>query len=164
MSSLPWARRSHVYRRSARRRDRQDRWVKELRLTRARTCTQPNTLLEQHSLPQWQQRFTLTPGQARDAHRALGAKHNLAAILSIQARRVVANDYTIRFQNRLYQGGTVVVEWRLDGTMAIRMGSRYVNDYEISTRREALGIPPQTREFHAFAADARRRRDGPSLG
>ena len=42
----------------------------------------------------------------------------------------MANDYTVRFRNRLYQldkpiypgerGGKVVIEVRLDGTMAIR--------------------------------------------
>jgi transposase len=130
----------------------QDRWVKELRLAKVRTCAQANTLLEERLLPQWQQRFTVTPAQARDAHRALGAQHNLAAILSIQERRVVANDYTIRFQNRLYQlgkpiwpgerGGKVIVELRLDGTMAIRFGGRYLNYHEINARGEALGVPP----------------------
>lgn len=130
----------------------QDRWVKELRLAGVTTGDQANALLEERLLPQWQQRFTVPPGQSRDAHRALGTKHNLTAILSIQERRVVANDYTIRFQNRIYQldkpvwpgerGGQVVVELRLDGTMAIRLGNRYLNYHEVGARGEALGVPP----------------------
>jgi transposase len=130
----------------------QDRWVKELRLAGVTTCDQANALLEQRLLPQWQERFTVAPGQSRDAHRAVGTKHNLAAILSIQEQRVVANDYTIRFQNRVYQlekpvwpgerGGKVVIELRLDGTMAIRFGSRYLNYHEVGARGEALGVPP----------------------
>jgi hypothetical protein len=76
--------------------------------------------------------------------RALGSQHNLAAILSIQEARIVANDYTVRFQNRLYQldkpihpgerGGKVVIELRLDDTMAVRFGRRYLNYHEITTR------------------------------
>ena len=54
---------------------------------------------------------------------------------------MVNNDYTIRFQNRLYQldkpiypgerGGKVIIELRLDGTMAIRFGQHYLNYHEI---------------------------------
>jgi len=135
-----------------------DRWVKELRLAGAATCDQANALLDGLLLPQWQQRFTVAPGQSRDAHRALAAKHNLAAILSIQAQRVVANDYTVRFQNRVYQlgkpvwpgerGGKVVIELRLDGTMAIRFGGRYLNYHEVGARGEALGaLPPDPRSL-----------------
>jgi transposase len=130
----------------------QDRWVKELRLAGVTTCAGANALLEERLLPHWQEHFTVTPGQSRDAHRAVGPKHNLAAILSIQERRVVANDYTVRFQNRIYQlgkpvwpgerGGKVVIELRLDGTMAIRFGGRYLNYHEVGARGEALGVPP----------------------
>jgi transposase len=136
----------------------QDRWVKELRLAGVTTCAQANVLLEERLLPQWQQRFTVAPGQSRDAHRTLGPKHNLAAILSIQEQRVVANDYTVRFQNRVYQlgkpvwpgerGGKVVIELRLDGTMAIRFGSRYLDYHEVGRRGEALGaLPPDPRSL-----------------
>jgi transposase len=130
----------------------QDRWVKELRLAGVTRCDQANALLEQRLLPQWQERFTVAPGQSRDAHRTVGSKHNLAAILSLQEQRVVANDYTIRLHNRVYQlekpvwpgerGGKVVIELRLDGTMAIRFGSRYLKYHEVGARGEALGVPP----------------------
>jgi transposase len=130
----------------------QDRWVKELRLAGARTVEQANALLEAELLPHWEKHFTVTAGQSADAHRAVGAKHHLAAILSVQQPRVVANDYTVRFANRWYQldkpiwpgerGGKVIVELRLDGTMALRFGSRYLNYHEITARGEALGAPP----------------------
>jgi hypothetical protein len=117
----------------------QDRWVKELRLAKAKTVAQANAVLER-LLPEHNRRFSVTPAQTGDAHRALGG-HVLAAILSVQEQRVVNNDYTIRFQNRLYQldkpiypgerGGKVIVELRLDGTMAIRFGQRYLKYHEI---------------------------------
>ena len=88
-----------------------------------------NELLER-LLPGHNRRFGKPAREAGDAHRPLGPGHDLGAILSIQEERVVANDYTIRFRNRFYQllppvhpgqrGGRVVVELRLDGSMAIR--------------------------------------------
>lgn len=91
--------------------------------------------------PEYNRRFTVAAQDRRDAHRALGAGHNLAAILSVQAQRAVANDYTIRFQNRVYQleppvwpgerGGQVVIELRLDGTMALRFRDHYLKFHEV---------------------------------
>jgi len=40
------------------------------------------------------------PREAGDAHRALGNAFHVAAILSLQEQRTVANDYTVRFENR----------------------------------------------------------------
>ncbi|MFO0964010.1 MAG: hypothetical protein U0793_00290 [Gemmataceae bacterium] len=79
----------------------QDRWVKELRLAKAKTVAQANAVLE-WLLPEHNRRFSVAPAGQR-WHRALGSGHVLAAIPAVQERRVVNNDYTIRFQNRLYQ-------------------------------------------------------------
>jgi transposase len=133
----------------------QDRWVKELRLADARTLAQANALVEAKLLPHWQQHFTVAAAQSRDAHRSLGPRHNLAAILSVQQHRVVANDYVVRFENRLYQidkpivpglrRGRVVVELRLDGTMALRFEGHYLNYHEVTAAGTALGgAAPQT--------------------
>lgn len=125
----------------------QDRWVKELRLAQVRTCAQANVVLEKHLLPHWQKHFTVAATDRRDAHRDLGTKHNLAAILSVQHQRVVANDYTIRFENRCYQleppvwpgerGGKVVLELRLEGTLAIRFREHYLKFHEVVTAEQA---------------------------
>jgi helix-turn-helix protein len=124
----------------------QDRWVKELRLAKARTVDQANAVLER-LLPEHNRRFSVSAELPADAHRRLGSGHNLAAILSIQEQRIVANDYTVRLENRLYQldkpiypgerGGKVVMELRLDGTMAVRFGNRYLKYHEITGRSQA---------------------------
>jgi hypothetical protein len=124
----------------------QDRWVKELRLAKTTTVDEANAVLER-LLPEHNRRFSVPPAEASDGPRTLGSGHRLAAILSIQEQRVVANDYTIRFENRLYQldkpiypgqrRGKVVIELRLDGTMAIRFGNHYLNYHEISPRTAA---------------------------
>jgi hypothetical protein len=72
-----------------------------------------------------------------DAHRPLGRQHDLAAILSVVEERVVTNDYTLRYQGKIYQiargdirgglrGAKVRVEKRLDGTVAVRFRGRYL--------------------------------------
>lgn len=119
----------------------QDRWVKELRLAGVGTRAEANALLRQRLQPEYNRRFTVPAQDRRDAHRALGAGHHLASILSVQAQRVVTNDYTIRFENRCYQleppvwpgerGGKVVIEQRLDGTMAIRFRGHYLKFREV---------------------------------
>lgn len=134
----------------------QDRWVKEMRLARVRTIERANALLET-LVPEYNRRFTCPARQATDAHRRLGPSHRLDAILSIQAERVVSNDYTVRFANRVYQldkpvypgerGGRVVIEQRLDGEMRIRFRGHYLNYRDITAAT--------TVEFSALPADAR---------
>src|SRR5207244_10192268 len=118
-----------------------DRWVKELRLAGATTAAEANAVLER-LLPAHNRRFSQAARRQGDAHRPLGPGHDLAAILSHQEQRVVSNDYTIRFRNRFYQllkpiypgerGGHVVIELRLDGSMAIRLGKHYLKYQEVS--------------------------------
>jgi hypothetical protein len=113
----------------------QDRWVKELRLAGAATAAGANEVLER-LLPGHNRRLGKAARQAADAHRPLGPGHDLGAILSIQEGRVVANDYTARFRNRIYQllppvypgqrKGKVVVQRRLDGSMHSRFRDKYL--------------------------------------
>jgi len=109
----------------------QDRLVKGLRLAKAHRLEDAQTYLEQEYLPQWNQSFTVLPAGPTDAHRALGAEHELAAILSLVEERMVTSDYTIRYQGKIYQiargdirpglrGGRVRVEQRLDGSLAVK--------------------------------------------
>ena len=113
----------------------QDRWVKELRLAKVTTIDQANALLER-LVPEHNRRFARPARQAVDQHRPLGPSHRLESILSVQAERVVSNDYVVRFENHFYQllkpvypgerGGRVVLERRLDGTLAIRFAGHYL--------------------------------------
>ena len=133
----------------------QDRLVKEMRLAKVKTIVQANALLDGGLLDKHNQMFSVAPREAGDAHRALGTAFNLAAILSLQQQRTVANDYTVRFENRHYQldkpiysgerGGKVVIEVRLDGSMAIRFREHYLKYNEIAPRPAVLGgSAPQT--------------------
>ncbi len=143
----------------------QDRWVKELRLAGVATRAEANALLQGRLIAEFNRRFAVAPAQGADAHRPLGPGHNLAAILSAQYERVVANDYTVRFESRIYQvgkpvypglrRGRVVIELRLDGTMALRFGGKYLDYQEVPAVGSSGGrCPPGPPEFSALAADA----------
>jgi len=133
----------------------QDRVVKEMRLAKVKTIHQANALLDDGLLAKHNRLFSVPPRAAGDAHRGLGTRFNVAAILSLQQQRTVANDYTVRFENRSYQldkpiypgerGGKVVIELRMDGSMAIRFGTHYLKYHEITSGSAVLGgSAPQT--------------------
>jgi transposase len=116
----------------------QDRLVKGLRKAGVQTLEEANRYLELEYLPQWSSRFTRAPASPADAHRPLRAEQDLAAILSHVEERVVANDYTIRYNSKRYQiartdirpglrGATVRVEERRDDTVWVRFRDGYMN-------------------------------------
>ena len=129
----------------------QDRLVKELRLANASTLEQANMVLEKVFIPWFNRHCTAKPASENDAHRPLGRGHDLSAILSHQEKRVVCNDYTIRFENQVYQllppawpgerGGAVIVEKRLDHSMKIRFKQRYLEYRRIEEAEKGLAAP-----------------------
>lgn len=129
----------------------QDRLVKELRLANASTLEQANMVLEKVFIPWFNRHCTVKPASENDAHRSLGRGHDLPAILSHQEKRVVGNDYTVRFQNQVYQllppawpgerGGQVIVEKRLDHSMKIRFKQRYLEYRRIEEAEKGLAAP-----------------------
>ena len=131
----------------------QDRLVKGLRVVDAKTLEEANAYLEHEFLPWWNQTLTVRPVVADDAHRPLGKAHSLPATLSHVETRQVANDYTIRFENKLYQiarasihaglrGSTVRIEKRLEGTLAVRFRNRYLSVSECAARPKAAPVQP----------------------
>jgi hypothetical protein len=115
----------------------QDRLVKGLRVAKAKTLAAANRYLDEEFLPWWNQHLTVLPANPADAHRPLESTHDLAASLSLVETRQVANDYTLRVDGQMYQiaktdirtglrGGTVRIEKRLDGSLAVRFQERYL--------------------------------------
>jgi hypothetical protein len=115
----------------------QDGLVKGMRVAGVKTIEQANRYLEEEYLAWWEREMTVEPSNTDDAHRPLEKSHNLAAILSHVETRQVRNDYTLRLDGGLYQierqgitnrlrGTDVRVEKRLDGSLAVRFGERYL--------------------------------------
>jgi transposase len=147
----------------------QDRLVKELRLAGATTMAQANEVLDKTFLPWFNRRCTVRPASGNNAHRPMHPSMPLAAILSIQDKRKVANDYTIHLDNRVYQilppayaglrGGRVIVEKRLDGGMHIRFKDRYLK-YQVLPLPKASGaLPPNPRSLALGQTPAGRRKE-----
>jgi hypothetical protein len=130
----------------------QDRLVKGLRVAGASTLEQANAYLEATFISWWNRELTALPACADDAHRPLAATHCLPASLSYVETRHVANDYTIQFDNKLYQiarvgiraglrGAAVRVEVRLDTSIAVRFRDRYLAVSECQPRAKVPVVP-----------------------
>jgi len=155
----------------------QDRLVKQLRLAGACTLEAANACLETQFLPDWDERFTVSPANTADAHRSLTEMHNLAATLSRVEMRTIATDYTIQFERKRYQiarasvrvamkGQKVRVEARLDGSLAMRYEGAYL-DISASISRQQEDKPAPThqpvRKDHNRGGRSRWMRDYPVI-
>lgn len=132
----------------------QDRLVKGMRVAGVKTLEQANRYLEEDYLVWWERELTVEAVNPDNAHRPLDKSHNLAASLSHVEARQVRNDYTFRWEGRLYQiepgavvsgmrGANVRIEQRLDGSMAVRYGERYLRAMLCSTPAKAE-VPVRT--------------------
>ena len=115
----------------------QDRLVKGLRVAQVTTLEQANHYLETEFLPWWNQHLKVLAKNPTDAHRPLDTDHDLAASLSLVETRQVTNDYTIRWDAKLFQiarasvraglkGAIVRIESRLDGSLHVRFQRHYL--------------------------------------
>jgi hypothetical protein len=139
----------------------QDRLVKGMRVAGVQTIEQANAYLEKEYLPWWNQTLTVKPADAADAHRPLGKDHDLAAILSHVEQRQVTNDYTVRYDGKVYQidrrdirvgmrKAWVRIEERLDGIIAVLFQCRYVRVrrcapslHELASAQTTKAKPPR---------------------
>ena len=111
--------------------------MKGMRVAGVTTLDEANRYLDKEYLPWWEREMTVEAANPDDAHRRLDKSHNLAAALSHVESRQVRNDYTLRWDGKLYlierqavraglRGAQVRVEARLDGSLAVRCGERYL--------------------------------------
>ena len=127
----------------------QDRLVKGMRVAGVATIEQANQYLTDDYLVWWERELTVEAANPDDAHRALEKSPCLAASLSHVETRQVRNDYTFRWDGKLYQierqavttglrRANVRVELRLDGSLAVRHGERY-----LPVKECAVADPPK---------------------
>jgi hypothetical protein len=142
----------------------QDRLVKGMRVAGVKTIDEANAYLTNEYLAWWEREMTVTAAHPDDAHRKLEKSHNLAASLSHVETRKLRPDYTFRWDGRLYRicrdgittglrRAVVRVEKRLDGSMAVCWGERYLS-FEACSQPES--------QNKAVAAASRRRKLKPS--
>jgi hypothetical protein len=148
----------------------QDRLVKELRLAKATTMAQANKVVESVFLPWFNRRCAVRPASPNNAHRPLHPSMSLPSILSIQDKRHVTNDYTIRLDNQLYQllppalpglrGGWVTAEKRPDGSMHLRFKGHYLKYTALGPARPSGALPPNPRSLSLVQTPADRKKEG----
>jgi len=80
----------------------QDRLVSELRLAKASTLAEANTVLAA-ILPQHNERFARPPKEVTSCYRSVPASLDLATVFSFQYERTVANDNTVRLGSTTVQ-------------------------------------------------------------
>lgn len=130
----------------------QDRLVKELRLAGISTIPEANEFLRRVYIPGHNARCAVAPRSPLNAHRPLLKDHRLDEILSCRRERVVANDFTLRDQNRFFQilpgqvvvvraKDTVLLETRLDGSTHIRFKGVYLRFRALPERPVRVGHP-----------------------
>lgn len=111
----------------------QDRLVKEMRLRRISDMKQANAFLEALFLPELNRRYAVQARRATDAHRPLEAGVSLEEILCVRERRVVGQDWCVRWRNQWLQidakheglalaGRSVQVRQRGDGQLLVDYG------------------------------------------
>src|SRR6202165_3120001 len=119
----------------------QDRLVKGMRVAGVKTIEQANEYLTNDYLVWWERELTVEAANSDDAHRSLDKSHHLAASLSHVETRQERNDYTLRWDGKLYQiqrqavttglrKANVRVEQRLDGSLAVRHVEQYLSAQE----------------------------------
>ncbi len=116
----------------------QDRLVKELRLANISNIASGNIFLTTTYIPQHNARFAVAATRSFNAHRPLLRSHKLDEILSFQTQRILANDFTLRFQNlylqllkdqkvRLRPKAKIIVQKRLDGSLHLIFKNLFLN-------------------------------------
>jgi hypothetical protein len=123
----------------------QDRLIKEMRLKGISSIEAANeyirtgAFIEQHNT-----KFAVKPAQEGNAHRAIG-EHNLEQVFSIKETRILANDYTITYEKRIFQlhrqQGTILrpkneitVRTSLTGKITLLVRKTELDFNEISTK------------------------------
>ena len=124
----------------------QDRLVKALREENITTMNEANMFLKDIFLPKFNRKFMVESRWTSDLHRELrnDEKEQIHQILSKHEWRKIMNDYTISFENRIFQlyrstsGGVlfqskerIIVETHLNGEIKISKKWRYIEYKEL---------------------------------
>jgi len=120
----------------------QDRLIKEMRLENIRTKEEANRFLTRY-LPRYNRRFQREPKSPANLHQPLPEDLKLKRIFSVQKRRLLRNDNTIRHNKKLYLIETpwngrrprrIQTEERLNGRLYLLDEDRELRYREIRER------------------------------
>jgi transposase len=127
----------------------QDRFVKALRLEKINSLEAANHFLETQFLDELNERFHVEARSPTDLHRSVPRGVKLEHVLCYQEPRVVQNDWTVSWCNRILQLGErhqrlglakkkILVSELLDGTLRLTYRDETLEWRELSTRPEKV--------------------------
>lgn len=132
----------------------QDRFVVELALAGIKTIVGANRVLQKGFMDTLNEKFSQAPLDPQDFHRPLPASVRLADIFCFEEERTLANDWTIRHENRYYQitrnnkplpkpKDKILMRRRLDGELFLLYRGRPLEFEALSPRQyeKASGKP-----------------------
>lgn len=124
----------------------QDRVVKEMRLQGIKNPEGGNKFLEKY-LPVYNKRFVVSPVKEDNFHREVPEGLDLDSIFCIKTERVLRNDFTVSYNNKVYQvkenvsGKKVIVEEKTDGKIVISYKGKALKFKELPARPERQPKP-----------------------
>jgi hypothetical protein len=132
----------------------QDRLIKEMRLAGINTLREANRFLHSYYIPKHNRRFAIPAGNKADLHRPIPRGLDLDRIFSIKEEAAVRNDFTLRYDKKLYQilenPGTkkVAIEERLNGRLCIYHKDKQLKYKPIDTKPEKPKIEHKPRKVY----------------
>jgi hypothetical protein len=124
----------------------QDRLVKEMRLEKISTIEGANKFLARY-LPKHNKKFAVKPAKQSDLHREIPKGTNLDRILCRKTQRVLRNDLTVEYNNKLYQikdkvnARKIVIEERISGAKIMTYKNKVLKFKEITSRAKKQQKP-----------------------
>lgn len=123
----------------------QDRLVKELKLRGVKRIEEANEVLSGGFVDKLNHKFAVQPAGKEDFHRPMPKGMSLSQALCFEKQRVVANDWVVRYLNRLFQISKdnrslprprckVTVQRLLDGTVRLLYRGQALKYREIEAR------------------------------
>jgi transposase len=130
----------------------QDRLVKKLRRKAIGTHEAANQFLNGEYLPEHNRRFAVEAASQEDFHSRRPGKAELDEVFRLEEERTIANDWVVRYRNRLLQveragrhhapakAKVTVCEWE-DGRIDVRYRGSQVAWHEIAARPAQQPVP-----------------------
>lgn len=150
----------------------QDRLVKEMRLENISTREDANKFIKTY-LPKFNKKFNVPAKRGIDLHRPAPPDYILKSILCIKEERVLKKDSTVRYKNKVYlitnrissRVDRVQIEERIDGSIWIKRGDRYLKYKEIEPRvkvsEDKLKLGKQTIKWRKYNKNSRPKKNHP---
>ncbi len=124
----------------------QDRLVKEMRLEKISTIEDANKFLARY-LPKHNKKFAVKPAKPSDLHREIPKRPNLDRVLCRKTQRVLRNDFTVEYNNKVYQikdkvnGRKIVIEERISGAKIMTYKNKVLKFKEITSKAKKQQKP-----------------------